>query len=218
MISIVIRSRNESRDLDYCLKKLDEQDIGHEVIVVDSHSEDDTQKVAEIHRCKVVQCEDFTFGKALNQDISASTGDYIGIMSGHCFPTSKDYLKILQKNLLIKKIAGVYARQIPHKDTNPLEYRNFIYTYKLEPSIQKKCPFFNNAASMIRRDVWDEIKFDEVVKAQEDIIWAAEAQKQGYAIAYEPDAIVEHLHTEDTSETVQRYIREYNVLKEVWHL
>ena len=202
--------------MDYCLKKLDEQDIEHEVIIVDSHSIDDTLKVAERHKCKVIQCEDFTYGRALNQGIDASIGDYIGIMSGHCFPTTKDYLKILQKTLFIKKIAGVYARQIPHKDTNPLEYRNFIYTYKLEPSIQKNCPFFNNAASMIRKDVWDEIKFDEDTKAQEDIIWASEVQKQGFAIAYEPAAIVEHLHEEDTHETVQRYIREYNVLKEIW--
>jgi glycosyltransferase involved in cell wall biosynthesis len=216
MISVVIRSRNECRNLDYCLGKLAQQDIENEVIIVDSHSEDDTRKIAKIHNCKIIQCEDFTYGKALNEGIKASKGEYIGIMSGHCFPTKKNFLRVLQENLKIKKIAGAYARQVPHKDTNPLEFRNFIYTYRLEPAIQKKCPFFNNAASMVRRDIWDDVKFDEEVKAQEDIIWAIEVQKLGYAIAYEPEAIVEHLHEEDTNETVQRYIKEYHVLKEVW--
>jgi len=216
MISIVIRSRNEARNLDYCLKKLGEQDIEHEIIIVDSYSKDDTQKVVERHNGKIIQCKNFTFGRALNQGIKKSKGEYIGIMSGHCFPIAKNYLRVLQKNLLIKKIAGVYSRQIPHKDTNPLEYRNFIYTYRLEPSIQKSCPFFNNASSMIRREIWDETKFDEETKAQEDIIWASEVQKKGYAIAYEPEATVEHLHEEDTNETVQRYIMEYNVLKEIY--
>lgn len=216
MISVVIRTRNEAQNLKKCLSIVDKQDVEKEIIIVDSYSTDDTQKVAEEYNCKIIQCDPFTYGKALNVGIKFSKGDFICILSGHCFPKTDAFLRKLRNNLFIEKVAGVYARQIPHKYTNPLEYRNFIYTYRLEPAIQKKCPFFNNAASMIRREVWDEVKFDEEVKAQEDIIWAKEVQKRGYSIAYEPEAVVEHLHNEDTHETVNRYIKEYEVLREIW--
>lgn len=216
MISVIIRTKNEEKNLNKCLRILEKQDTKREVIIVDSHSTDNTSMLAEKYKCKIIQCHPFTYGKALNEGIKASNGEYICILSGHCFPTRNDFLSNLQKNLLIEKIAGVYARQVPHKNTNPLEYRNFIYTYRLEPVIQKNCPFFNNAASMIRRDIWDEVRFDEEVKAQEDVIWAQEIQNRGYAIAYEPTAVVEHLHNEDTYKTVERYIKEYEVLKNVW--
>jgi len=215
MISVVIRTRNECSNLKVCLKRLSKQTIHHEVIIVDSYSKDDTVKVSEEYGCKVVQCDDFTFGRALNMGIQVSKGSFIGILSGHCFPTNDTFLEVLMNNLFNEKIAGVYARQIPHRDTNPLEYRNFIYTYRLEAEIQRRCPFFNNAASMIRKELWDIVKFDEEVAAQEDIIWAREMQRLGYCIAYEPNAIVEHLHNEDTIDTVNRYVREYNVLKKM---
>jgi len=216
MISIIIRTRNEAENLEKCLSRLDKQDTDHEVIIVDSHSEDETREVAGNHGAKVVQSIPFTYGKALNDGIKTSKGEFICMLSGHCFPTKNDFLRKLRENLYLDKIAGVYARQIPHKKTNPLEYRDFIYIYRLEPIIQKKCPYFNNAASMIKRKIWEEVKFDEKVQAEEDVIWAAEVQKKGYSIAYEPEAVVEHLHNEDTFETVKRYINEYEVLKDVW--
>jgi len=216
MISVVIRTKDEEEHLKKCLNILNKQDIKNEIIIVDSKSTDKTPQLAEQYNCKLIQCDPFTYGRALNIGIKASMGEYICILSGHCFPTKKNFLSVLQRNLMINKIAGVYARQIPHTKTNPLEYRNFIYTYRLEPIIQKECPFFNNAASMIRKDVWTQTPFNESVSAQEDIIWAQQVQKLGYAIAYEPEAVVEHLHDEDTFETVERYKKEYKVIKEVW--
>lgn len=214
-ISVVIRTRNESDKLAVCLEKLSKQTIKPEIIIVDTYSMDGTIEVSKGYGCNIVQCENFTFGKALNDGIEASTGKYIAILSGHCFPTQDTFLATLKRNLDISPVAGVYARQIPHPKTNPLEYRNFIYTYRSEPMIQKECPFFNNAASMIRRDIWDRIKFHEEIKAQEDILWARHVQKLGYYIAYEPEAVVEHLHNEDSYETVTRYKKEYDVLKEM---
>jgi len=214
-ISVVIRTRNESDKLAICLEKLSKQTIKPEIVIVDTHSQDGTIELSKGYGCNIVQCEDFTFGKALNDGIKASSGKYIAILSGHCFPTQNTFLATLKRNLYVTPVAGVYARQIPHKKTNPLEYRNFIYTYRKEHVVQRKCPFFNNAASMIRRDIWNRVKFDENVEAQEDIVWAKKVQNIGYNIVYEPEAVVEHLHDEDSYETVSRYKKEYDVLKEM---
>lgn len=218
VVSVVIRTRNESDNLSICLEKLSKQSIDAEIIIVDSHSTDATLEISKGYGCEIVQCKDFTFGKALNDGIKASSGKYIAILSGHCFPTHNQFLSILKGNLTeqsVTDVAGVYARQIPHKKTNPLEYRNFIYTYRKEPILQSYCPFFNNAASMIRKDIWEKIKFNESIKAQEDILWAKDVQKLGYYIAYEPKAVVEHLHNEDTFDTIKRYKKEYESLRKM---
>jgi len=216
MISVVIRTRNEVGNLVVCLKKLAEQNEEHEVIVVDSYSDDDTERICQEQGCRVVQCKRFTYGRALNQGIEAAEGDKICILSGHCFPKDKNFLRYLKKPFSFQdNIVGVYAKQSPHRNTNLLEYRNFLYIYRNEKIIQDNCPFFNNAASMIKKDIWKEIKFDEEVKAQEDMIWAREILRRGYRIVYEPRAEVVHLHEDSIENTVRRYIKEAEVMKEM---
>jgi len=215
MISVVIRTKNESENLDKCITILNNQTIKPEIIVVDSYSNDGIEQIIKKHKCKHIQVSPFTFGKALNEGIQHSKNEFICILSAHCFPTDNGFLETLVSNFKDRNIAGVYARQIPHEKTNPLEYRNFIYIYRLERIIQHECWYFNNGASMIRKTLWEHIKFDEQVKAQEDMIWARDIQKQNYLIVYDPSACVIHLHDEDIQDTVKRYIREYKVMKKV---
>jgi len=215
LISVVIRTRNESKNLEKCIKILRKQTINPEIIIMDTYSNDGIEPVIEKYGCKHIQINPFTFGKALNEGIQHSRGEYICILSAHCFPTENNFLEVLESNFKDRNIAGVYARQIPHEKTNSLEYRNFIYIYRMERIIQHHCYYFNNGASMIRKDIWDKVKFDENVKAQEDMIWARDVQKMEYTIAYDPTACVIHLHEEDIQETIGRYIKEYEVIKEI---
>ena len=70
--------------------------------------------------------------------IKYSSGDKIIIISAHCIPDGKNWLKDLTSSLNNKKIAGVYARQIPLPFTSPDDSRDLLITFGLETRIQKK--------------------------------------------------------------------------------
>jgi len=214
MISVVIRTRNEAEHLKECLKRLKKQTIKTEIIIVDSHSDDNTKTIADMYNAVTVQCPNpFTYGKALNIGIRKTTNRYICIISSHCYPNSKEYLYHMWKHFKDNKVAGVYSRQIPHQLTNPVEYRNFLHIYGNERIVQHHSPLFNNGSSMIDKKIWKQIQFDENIIAQEDVLWAKQCINQGYHIVYEPCSIVEHLHNESILHTVSRYEIESRALE-----
>jgi len=214
MISVVIRVKNEGKNLKRCIEILKSQTVPNEIVIVDSNSTDDTLDICDGNGVKVVQCtEPFTYGKALNQGINSSTGNFVCILSAHCFPVSKDFLFNMFKNFSDKKVGAVYARQIPHPLTNPVEYRNFLHIYGNERIVQRVNPLFNNGASMINKRVWEQVRFDEDVIAQEDMLWAKMILDKGFHIVYDPSSVVEHLHNEDIIHTVSRYERESRALQ-----
>jgi glycosyltransferase involved in cell wall biosynthesis len=182
--------------------------------LVDSESTDRTNELVDEYKLDTTQCIPFTYGKALNQGMEKTNSEYVAILSPHCFPTNKDYLKNMWDNFS-SVVAGVYARQIPHKYTNPIEYRNFIHTYGNEKIIQRECPLFNNGASMISRKIWEKIPFDENLPALEDIYWAKQCIDNKYCIVYEPKSIVEHLHDDSYADAIRRYERECLALKQM---
>ena len=209
-ISAVIRTYNEAHLLRNCLGILAEQpDL--DVIVVDSYSTDNTVEIAEKYNARIIQHYPFTHGSSLNVGISASKNEYIAILSGHCFIRSGHYFERMLKHFNHdSKVAGVYARQIPSEKSNPIDKRSLLTIYREVPI---RNYYFNNAASMIRKEVWDKHKFDETVEACEDILWARQVISTGYKILYEPKAVVEHLHEEHTETTIKRYEKEYAVLQ-----
>ena len=56
--------------------------------------------------------------------------------------------------------------------------RDLLITFGLDKKIQIKDSFFHNANSIIRKEVWSKIKFDEKVNNIEDGIWASKVLKK----------------------------------------
>lgn len=213
MISVIIRTLNESEHLKKTLEILSYQSLDNEVIIVDSNSKDDTAKIARDYNASIIQCIPFTYGKALNIGVKKAKYNYICSLSAHCYPTNDNFLMMLLNDFGDDRIAGVYARQLPVEESNILDKRNLSIIFRSEKLSQKTDSFFNNAASMFRRDIWEKIKFREDVMAWEDIIWANSVQNAGYEIVYDPNAIVYHYHNEHIERTLKRYEKEYEVLK-----
>ena len=216
MISVVIRTLNESKNLKKLLRILEQQTVLHEIIVIDSGSKDDTVEVATQHNCIVEYCIPFTYGRALNTGIKKAKFNYICCLSAHCFPTDNNFLKIMVDNFDRNRIAGVYSKQLPTEDANILDKRNLSIIFRDEKLYQREDSFFNNASSMIRKDVWKYVKFDEEIEAWEDIKWSKEVQSMNYIIVYEPDAAVYHYHDEDNHRTIQRYESEWSSLEKIF--
>jgi rhamnosyltransferase len=215
MISIIIRTLNEDKNLQKLLSILSTQTIKHEIIVVDSGSTDDTINIAKNNGCIIESCIPFTYGRSLNIGIKRAQYNYVCNLSAHCFPTSDKYLEIMLNNFDHSRIAGVYSKQLPTDNANILDKRNLSIIFRDEKLYQQKDSFFNNASSMIRKDIWNYVPFDEKIEAWEDIKWSKEVQSMNYIIVYEPETAVYHYHNEGNDITIKRYENEWSSYKEI---
>jgi len=196
-ISIIVRTKNEERWIGHCLSMVFKQDYtDFEVILVDNISTDHTVEVAKRYPLeRIISIDEFRPGHALNEGIRASTGHYIVCLSAHCVPKSTDWLKRLLANFSQDpQLAGVYGRQLPVSFTDPIDKRDLLIVFGQDRRVQVKDYFFHNANSMIRRDIWDVIPFDEEVTNIEDRVWGKAVTAAGYHIVYDPEASVYHHH------------------------
>jgi rhamnosyltransferase len=196
-VSIIVRTYNEERWIAHCLGAIFNQDFDNfEVILVDNNSTDHTVEVAKRYPVStIVKIDKFFPGKALNDGIRASTGDYIVCISAHCIPKDKYWLQNLYNNFDgNKKLAGVYGRQLPLTYTSDADKRDLLIAFGQDKKVQVKDYFFHNANSMLPRAIWDEFPFEEDATNIEDRIWGKLVIEAGYKIIYEPSASVYHYH------------------------
>jgi len=203
-ISIVIRTKNEGKNLQSTLEKIFSQKIDKdfEVIIVDSGSTDNTLEIAKKFNCRILKIpsEKFTYPYALNFGTENANGNLIVYLSAHCPAVNNYWLYHLTKHFSDPNVAGVFGREIPIKGLNPV-YEYFQLS-EMFPSNGNTYILFSNANSCIRKKVWEKYKFDERVPKKrkqilligEDQIWAKEVKKRGYKIVYEPQSIVYHSH------------------------
>lgn len=196
LVSIIIRARNEERWIVHCLRAVSEQTFtDYEIILVDNQSTDDTVRKAKKFPVKVVTVTNYSPGNAMNVGVRASKGKYLVFLSAHCIPTGSHWLN----NLIAgfdkdEKAAGIYGRQQPMTFSSAQDKRDLTISFGLDRRIQWKDPFFHNANSAIRRDLWEIYPFDETVTNIEDRLWAETVLANGYCILYEPEASVYHHH------------------------
>jgi len=196
LISIVVRTKNEERWITQCLNAVFSQDYkDYEVIIVDNESNDSTiKKASQFNIQKILTCKDYLPGRALNIGIREAKGNYIVCLSGHCIPVNDRWLSNLLRNFNESDVAGVYGRQEPLAFTPDSDKRDLSIIFGLDRRIQKKDSFFHNANSAIRKSIWKDVPFDEMVTNIEDRIWAEKMLQKGYKIVYEPEASVYHYH------------------------
>lgn len=196
-ISIVIRTKNEERWILKCLEQIKKQTFrDFEIILVDNNSTDQTVQKATIAGVKkIFVIKNFLPGKALNLGIKKSLGEFIVCLSAHCIPTNKDWLKNLIKNFKLESnVAGVYGRQEPMEFSKDSDKRDLFLVFGLDRKVQIKDSFFHNANSIIKKSIWEKIKFDEKITNIEDRLWGEKIIQSGYKIIYEPSASVFHHH------------------------
>jgi rhamnosyltransferase len=195
LVSLIIRTKDEERWIHACLSSVFGQTYKNiEVIIVDNGSTDRTLMRAREFPVRVVQIDEFLPGKAINDGIRASTGSILVCLSGHCIPVNKHWLANLVRETTEPGVAGVYGRQEPLSFTSDFDKRDLVTVFGLDRRVQLKDPFFHNANSAFRREVWERIPFDESVTNIEDRVWGQEVLRAGMKIVYEPEASVYHWH------------------------
>lgn len=214
-VSVIIRTKDEERWITHCLSAVFSQQFkDFEVILVDNASRDQTvQRARQFPVRAVIPCEDYRPGKALNLGIARARGEWIACLSGHCIPVDAHWLERLLRNFEDPKVAGVYGRQEPMSFTPDADKRDLLLVFGLDRRVQIKDSFFHNANSMLRRECWEQVSFDETVTNIEDRIWAQQMQARGHHIVYEPEASVYHYHGIHHSGNVERCTNVVKILE-----
>ncbi|AGY57860.1 glycosyltransferase family 2 protein [Gloeobacter kilaueensis] len=220
LASIVIRTYNEQRYLPQLLEAVAEQtlaDLGCEVIVVDSGSSDRTVQIAQRFGCRLVHIQkaDFSFGRSLNLGCQAARGEYLVFISGHCVPTSSQWLAQLLHPLQAQRAVLTYGRQLGGEQTRFSEKQVFSKFYPPASRIPQTGFFCNNANAALLRPIWLRNPFNEALTGLEDMELGKRLIAQGLQIAYVAEAAVWHYHDESWSKVLHRYEREAIALQHI---
>lgn len=212
LISIIIRTYNEERYLEELLNSINQQKLSKykvEIIVVDSGSTDQTINIAKKYKVRLTHIDKkyFTFGRSLNLGCKFSKGEILVFISGHCIPTSNNWLERLI-NPIIKGYGYTYGRQIG-RDTSHFSEKQVFSRNFPKKTLQPQDGFFcNNANSAISRKIWKKYKFNEDITGCEDLELAKRYFNDDGQIAYISNAVVYHIHNEDWITIRRRYERE----------
>jgi rhamnosyltransferase len=220
LISIVIRTLNESRHLGELLACIRAQEVaGHEVeiVLVDSGSTDRTLEIAAEHGGRVTHIarQEFTFGRSLNRGCEAARGAILVFVSGHCIPHDRQWLAQLVAPLVHRHADYTFGRQTGRDTTKFSEQQVFERYY---PARRDQAPggfFCNNANAALLRSAWEAQRFDESVTGLEDMMFARELIARGGRVAYVPEAIVYHIHDETWRQILLRFEREALALRAI---
>jgi len=215
-VSIIIRTKNEERWITSCLQSIFKQSFKNfEIIIVDNQSNDKTlEKAKKFKISKILHIKDYLPGKALNLGIENSKGKYIVCLSAHAIPINNNWLKFLVNAIEENsKFAGVYGRQEPMSFSTDADKRDMFIVFGLDRKIQSNDSFFHNANSIIRKNVWNKIKFNSKVTNIEDRLWAQNIINKGYKILYEPKASVYHFHGIHQDGNIKRLNNVINIIE-----
>jgi len=219
-VSVVIRTLNEARHLPDLLAGIRQQDcpgLDIETVLVDSGSTDGTLSIAESFGVRIVHIrkQDFSFGRSLNYGCAAATGDALVMVSGHCIPTGKHWIRDLVAPLGRQKIVYVYGGQTGNETSHFSENRIFQKYFPQEDHLPQEGFYCNNANAVLLKSAWDQFKFDEELTGLEDMHLAKRLVTAGYRIGYVASASVFHLHNETWAQVGRRFEREAIALRHI---
>ena len=210
--SIVIRSFNEAEYIGDVLEAVEQQEYrDFEIILVDSGSTDGTLEISEkyVDDIEFVAPQNFTFGYSCNVGCKAASGEFVSFLSAHAIPSDDQWLGTMIENLYESDVAMTYSNQVGAEETKFSERRLFNELFPEERKRQTGPDYWaNNASSAIKKELWEEHQFDEYLTGHEDIEWAKHFIDRGYAVVYEPDACVYHIHDETWEQVFNRFERE----------
>ncbi|MDG0794521.1 glycosyltransferase [Cohnella ginsengisoli] len=206
-VSVILPTLNAEKYLVNLIGKLQEQTLRpHEILVVDSRSDDGTLLMAKRLGAKVMSVErkDFDHGGTRNLAAQKTTGDVLVYMTQDAVPQHDRFIEEIVAPFADTKVAAVCGRQIARAESNVLERMtrdiNYpeLYIHKTLADLDRfgiKLFFFTNVCSAIRRDVFLQLGgFPAPIILNEDMMIAAKCITNGYAVVYNPRASVIHSH------------------------
>lgn len=192
-LSIVIRCRNEAGSLRNVLAALRAQQCGFawEVVLVDNESDDDTRKIAEEFSARIVPIsrQEFSYGRAINLGVAAARGELVMLLSAHALPIGSYFLNAATAPFEDPQIAAARCLLV----TSPrqlqtwylpkdIHYASAEEQRRAESGTAWVGEYPTGGCCVIRRAVWEEVKYDEQLESNEDKLWASQVLAKGWKI------------------------------------
>ena len=245
-VSVVIPTLNGGERFGVLLEALAGQDVegGLELVVIDSGSTDGTWERAVDAGAHVerIPKSEFNHGATRNLGISRTSGEFIALITQDAVPMSASTVRhLVQPFHDDASIDGVYARQFPLPDCDPIlkerlrrwsasRDERVIQTLvpgdpeasrtlfdELEPMERYLRCAFDNVTSAVRRSSWERIPLPPRPFG-EDVAWARATLLSGGSVCFQPDAEVEHSHPIEMSREFQRLYCDHRNLIELFGL
>lgn len=216
-----------------------------EIIVVDSGSKDESIKLSKERGIRVekIPAVDFGHGRTRNYLASLSRGDFLVFITQDARPADAHWLRNLVEGCNSSpEVAAAFGPHRAHPgarlitqqelrehflgfgDTLSIVSMEDRERFDREVGYRQFLHFFSNNNSCLRRSVWEQLPFPDVMFA-EDQTWMLAAIKAGYSKAYVPEAVVYHSHDFGVWETLQRNFDEassfqrdfgYEIQRSLW--
>lgn len=195
-----------------------------EVIVMDSGSSDDSIAQARSRGVRVesVAPADFGHGRTRNLLASMASGDFLVFITQDAKPAHDRWLAHLVAGCdAAPDVAGAFGPHLAYPQARLVTRRELeqhfagfgaslsvtrmedAERFSRDPGYRQWLHFFSNNNSCLRRSVWEQLPFPDVMFA-EDQTWALRAIEAGHAKAFVPEAAVYHSHDFGVWETLQR--------------
>ena len=193
-----------------------QKNVDFEVRYLLTESSDNTKKILDKNHLKydLIKKEDFSHSLTRENAAKKSNADIIVFVTQDVEIESEYWLYNLVKDIIAKKVAAAYSRQIT-KFNNLEKYtreKNYPETSKIvsEKDIKQlglKTFFFSDASSAIDKKVFEKLNYYDGKKLpiSEDMYIAYKLITNGYKILYCAESVVYHSHNFKLRELYSRY-------------
>lgn len=189
MVSIVIRTKNEAKELSFLLKNLTERyatDID-EIIVLDNLSTDNTKEITLKYNAKLINVEKFSYGGSANLAAQTAQNDIVVIFSAHCYPVSHDFFKLIIEKFKNRENELAGLRCIHYNS----DYKLFIKGVSAHTDYNGAGLMF--ACSAFNKRIWKKIPFKSDIATFEDKEWTKKVLENGFKIEFVPSIFCYHI-------------------------
>jgi rhamnosyltransferase len=148
-------------------------------------------------------------------------GELVVLLVQDALPLGPGWLRSLTAPLAEPCVGAATARQVAGPDAAPVvraqlaqwpaaaatpwrsEPLDDTAFARLAPAERLRRALVDDVCACLRRRAWEQVPFPDVAIA-EDVGWARRALAAGWALAYAPDAVVEHAHDRAASAELRR--------------
>lgn len=222
-VSVIIPTLNAGAQLQPLLEALKEQTVTlHEILVVDSQSQDNTCEIARSAGAKVIPISrrEFDHGGTRDMALRQTQGEIVVFMTQDALPVDERFIEHLIAPLAEQTVAAVCGRQIAYPDARPYEkavrahnYPDKDCVWSMQDVAQMGVRAFriSDVCAAYRKEAYLAVGgFDHPILTNEDMLMAEKLLRKGYQLAYCAEAAVYHSHCFTLA---QEYRRNYIIGK-----